>query len=641
MKQTEISYCRAEHHTAFQDSRSRSPTLALGLLAILLALAPLQSLYAMDEENCLMCHRFRGLARVDKEGDYHLFYVDENLFNRGPHARVSCRGCHADIDKIPHSDAKPVDCLRSCHIEEPTREIIFTHTGVQTVLQDSVHAATDPNGVARDFAEDFPRCKDCHDMPLFRPVSIFKKMSAGVSEGAINRCTVCHTDENFVRYFYSHVTTRLHKARDPREVVSMCASCHADTAFARRHGLPDVVSSYMETYHGKAVLLGSTLAPDCLDCHAQKGSVHQMHAKTDQRSSVHEANLGATCRTKDCHASAGPALASFDVHATRNPRTHPLEFAVALFFVFATLGILLPILTLNVLGLARELFPSSQAEEEIERLTALAEQKAARESGILRFTTAHRVQHVFLVVVFVVLCLTGFPMKFPNAPWAPVLYELFGGIHGAPIVHRVAGVSLLTGFAVHVLLILRNVRRSLKRQGRHGLRQWVWAILDLPMFPKRRDLSDLIAMAKYVLFLSPRRPSYDRFCWKEKLEYLGLFWGIPLLGVTGIMLWAESLSSHLFPGWLLNVAYLAHTYESLLAVAHIALVHIPGVLGRPGLSPLSGMVLNGRISPRVLAEEHGDELRDFDASKAFPGLHRRTREHGDGLRDLNAAEVKP
>ena len=607
--------CQAEDYRASRGSRSRSATLALGLLTILLALGPTQKLDAMDAENCLMCHRFRGLARVDKEGVYRLFHVDENLYNRGPHARVSCRGCHADIDKIPHSDAKPVDCLRSCHIEEPTREIIFTHSGVQTALGGSVHASTDPNGAPRDFAEDFPRCKDCHDMPLFRPVSIFKKMSAGVSEGAVSRCTLCHTDENFVRYFYSHVTTRLHKARDPREVVSMCATCHADTAFARRHGLPDVVSSYLETYHGKAVLLGSTLAPDCLDCHAQRGSVHQMHARTDPQSSVHRANLPATCRMKDCHATATPALASFDVHADRNPRTHPLEFAVALFFVFATLGILLPILTLNVLGLVRELFPSAEAEEEIEHLTSLAERKAAREGGILRFTGAQRVQHVFLVVVFVVLCLTGFPMKFPNASWAPVLYDLFGGIHAAPIVHRVAGVSLLTGFAVHVLLILRNVRRSLKREGRRGLRVWVRAILALPMFPRRRDLSDLTTMAKYVLFLSPRRPNYDRFSWKEKLEYLGLFWGIPLLGVTGILLWAESLSSHILPGWALNVAYLAHTYESLLAVAHITLVHIPGILGRPGLSPLSGMVLNGRISPRVLAEEHGDELRDFDAAE--------------------------
>src|SRR4030042_569980 len=119
----------------------RNSRLVLGLLVWVATIAPTQRLHAVDAENCLMCHRFRGLARVDKEGTYRLFHVDETFFNRGPHARVSCRGCHADIDKIPHNDAKPVDCLRSCHIEEPTREIIFTHATVQSVLEDSVHAS--------------------------------------------------------------------------------------------------------------------------------------------------------------------------------------------------------------------------------------------------------------------------------------------------------------------------------------------------------------------------------------------------------------------------------------------------------------------------------------------------------------------
>lgn len=585
------------------------------LLVLALCLVTADMAAAVDAENCLMCHRFRGLARVDKEGAYRLFHVDETLFSRGPHARVTCTGCHADIDKIPHDDAQPVDCLRSCHIQEPTREIVFTHANVHTVLQDSVHALTDPNGAPRSHLEDFPACKDCHDIPLFRPVSIGKEVRAGVSEKAITRCTMCHEDESFARYFYSHVTTRLHKARDPREVVRMCAECHADKAFAERHGLPDVVSSYFETYHGKAVLLGSSQAPDCLDCHAGEKSVHAMQAHTDPRSSVAVANRSATCNTEDCHATATPALASFDVHANRDPQTHTLEFAVGLFFVIATLGILLPILTLNVLALIRELLPSHQAEKELERLTAAAEKKAALEGGLLRFTGAQRVQHAFLVTVFVVLCLTGFPMKFPQARWSPAIYDLFGGIGGAPIVHRVAGVSLLVGFAFHVLMIFVNVGRSLKRQGQHGLGAWIKAVVALPMIPKPQDLKHLIGFAKYALFLSPVRPNYGRFSWKEKLEYLGLFWGIPLLGVTGILLWAESISSHLFPGWVLNVAYLAHTYESLLAVAHITLVHIPGVLGRPGVSPLSSMVLNGKISPRALAEEHGGELSAFIASQ--------------------------
>jgi len=164
--------------------------LAPCLLLVLLFMIPGRA-WAVDAENCLMCHRYRGLARVDRDGTYRLFYVDETLFSRGPHARVSCRGCHVDVDKIPHDDAKPVDCLRSCHIEEPTREIVFTHAGVQGVLQDSVHALRDPNGALRDHPEDFPECKDCHDSPLFRPVSIFKKIRAGVSERAISRCKMC------------------------------------------------------------------------------------------------------------------------------------------------------------------------------------------------------------------------------------------------------------------------------------------------------------------------------------------------------------------------------------------------------------------------------------------------------------------
>jgi formate dehydrogenase subunit gamma len=152
----------------------------------------------------------------------------------------------------------------------------------------------------------------------------------------------------------------------------------------------------------------------------------------------------------------------------------------------------------------------------------------------------------------------------------------------------------------------------MKRQAKRGLKEWIRSIAALPMIPKWSDLKDLVVWAKYVFFLSPQRPGYGHFSWKEKLEYLGLFWGIPLLGVTGILLWAESISSHVLPGWAFNVAYLAHTYESLLAVAHITLVHIPGVIGRPGVSPLSSMVLNGRISPSVLAEEHAGEVRRFD-----------------------------
>ena len=586
--------------------------------AMVLLTCGLESAHAADSENCLMCHRFRGLSRVDKEGNYRLYYVDENLFNRGPHARVRCTGCHADIDKIPHDNAEPVDCLRSCHIEEPTREIVFTHAKVRDVLNGSVHAPMAADGSLREHSEDFPRCKDCHDSPLFRPVAFHKTMRPGVSERAVTRCVTCHGDEAFARYYYAHVSSRMHKARDPREVIDMCSECHADAEFAKRHGLPDVVASYLESYHGKAVLFGSARAPDCLDCHASQHSVHEMLAYENPQSSVHVENRAATCGSPDCHPDATAALSSFDVHATRSRQSHPLLFAVALFFVLMTLAILLPILTLNVLGLVRELFPSRQAERELEKLTALAEKHAAQTGGIRRFSIDLRIQHAFLITTFVLLCLTGFPMKFPNTAWAQAIYPLVGGIRGGPIIHRIAGVAMLAGFALHVGAILMGLTRRLHQAGTLTVRNWARAALRLPMIPTWQDLKDVITLSRYVFFLSPKRPHYGHFCWKEKLEYLGLFWGITLLGITGILLWSESLSSRYMPGWVLNICYLAHTYESLLAAAHILLVHVPGVLGRPGASPLSCMILDGRIAPHVQAEEHGRELLQWHKRRGAP-----------------------
>lgn len=591
--------------------KSRSSLFVLPVLVLIVSICITQPTFGVDAENCLMCHRYPGLARVDKEGKYRLFYVDEELFLKGPHARVTCKGCHVDIEKYPHNDAQAVDCLRSCHIEEPTREIVFTHAGVKESLNNSAHSPVKPDGAPAEHAEDYPDCKDCHDMPLFRPVAMFKKARSGVSEHAVERCLVCHSDEHFVRYYYSHVTTRLHKARDPREVVTMCASCHGDAEFARRHGLPDVVSSYLETFHGKAVLLGSAEAPDCIDCHAGHENVHAMQASENEESAVHASNRAEMCSREDCHGAAGPALASFDVHATRNPASHKLEFGVALFFVIMTLAILGPILTLNMLGLIRELFPSHEAEVEVDRLTGLAQARAKAEDGIQRFSGSQRLQHAILVVLFVILCLTGLPLKFPESEFSQAIFELLGGISVAPIIHRVAGVSMLIGFALHVSWILYDVKKSVNEKNEKGAKAFFTELTSRPMIPRPSDLKELIAYAKYVFYISPHKPNYGRFCWKEKLEYLGLFWGITLLGITGFLLWGETVFTRHVPGWLLNIAYLAHTYESILALAHIALVHIPEVIGRPGMSLVSSMVIDGKISPLAQGEEHGAEVIEW------------------------------
>ena len=57
----------------------------LGFLALTLVITLVPALYAVDAENCLMCHRFRGLARVDKDGDYRITGRVDDVINVSGH----------------------------------------------------------------------------------------------------------------------------------------------------------------------------------------------------------------------------------------------------------------------------------------------------------------------------------------------------------------------------------------------------------------------------------------------------------------------------------------------------------------------------------------------------------------------------
>jgi hypothetical protein len=111
----------------------------------------------------------------------------------------------------------------------------------------------DNEGKEKKYVEDYPNCKNCHDNPLYRPLSFFKKVRPGISEASLGRCRVCHKKEEFVFQFYNHVTTRLHKSRNPLNIAEMCGRCHDDPTLVARHELSTkAVFSYGETFHGKA-----------------------------------------------------------------------------------------------------------------------------------------------------------------------------------------------------------------------------------------------------------------------------------------------------------------------------------------------------------------------------------------------------
>ena len=336
-------------------NKFRLSRLFIRLLSVLLLLILCTPAQSDDELNCVLCHKYRGLSRIDEDHQFRLYYINQELFDNGPHRHVACKDCHDDIDRIPHNPAKKVDCTQECHIIEPSGQANFSHKSVAKTLAKSAHGRLDANGNPKEYQEDYPDCKSCHDEPLYRPFSIYKgEKVPGMSKRAISRCESCHTSGTFAQDFYEHVTTRL-----PLETIQVCAKCHKDPGFRERHKLDDVITSYNDTFHAKLLRLGSERMPDCIDCHVVAGeNAHLIEAKDNTTSAVNKNNVATTCRTSDCHASASPQLASFQTHVTYDRKKYPMQFYMLIFFKALMAFVLYFFLALIFLELLRRLFPN-------------------------------------------------------------------------------------------------------------------------------------------------------------------------------------------------------------------------------------------------------------------------------------------
>ena len=75
-------------------------------------------------------------------------------------------------------------------------------------------------------------------------------------------------------------------------------------------------------------------------------------------------------------------------------------------------------------------------------------------------------------------------------------------------------------------------------------------------------------MCKWFVGKAPR-PSFDHWNYQQKVDYWAPFWGITMLVATGAMLWFKTLTAAYLPGWVFNVATVAHGDEAVLAAAYL------------------------------------------------------------------------
>lgn len=596
-------------------------TWALGLL--LAALSNPAAALADDPENCLMCHQYRGLSRYDEPaGRVHLYFVDPrySVAHRGPHARLACTACHEreEVSVIPHRPTTPVNCARQCHLVDPTGlERRFSHDNVMGMLAASAHSPEKLKLLEFSrgplLAENQSICLYCHDEPLFRDPSEVIPKFADLSGQVYDRCNVCHSEKigADIEYYVRHIASRFAPARTPLEMAQVCAVCHSDPKVIADHEMPDSVASFVRSFHGKAALLGDYSTAQCLSCHVTRGeNAHMMLPPRDPKSSVNPANVADSCRSTTCHPGADPRIAEAAVHFDLPTARGTPEYALAAIFIILTILTFGPSCLLVLLDLLQVIAARSvHGEKRLHYLVHRILRDPRGERHLTRFSRSHRVQHWVLTVLFVLLVMTGFPMKFAEARWAAALVNFFGGLAAARVIHHWAGILLVLGFMGHLAdVFVRFLKQARELSGPHGSADYKRAWLQLPMWISPTDVRKTFQLMAYLLFLRKTRPAFGRFSPAEKFEYLGVFWGTMLLGVTGIVLWGEQFSTKFVTGRMLNLATIAHTYEAFLAVIHVGILHIYNVIFAPKVFPLSTATMDGRTPVAKLVDEHGEMI---------------------------------
>jgi cytochrome b subunit of formate dehydrogenase len=229
----------------------------------------------------------------------------------------------------------------------------------------------------------------------------------------------------------------------------------------------------------------------------------------------------------------------------------------------------------------------------------LAREAIDREAGeyVVRFDLHQRVQHVLMFTSFIVLALTGYPQKFPDFAISRQFIALLGGLELTQLAHHVAAWVMIIDGVYHIAYLAYTV----------GIRRDLGV---LRMVPSLKDLQDLRGAFLYFFGIRKGRPRFGRFAYLEKFDYWAVFWGMFIMGGSGLVLMYPVIVSGLAGGPVVPMALAAHSDEAVLAVAWIFIVHLFYAHLAPAVFPINTSIFTGKVSIERYREEHPLELEE-------------------------------
>jgi predicted CXXCH cytochrome family protein len=610
----------------------------------------------VSDRDCLKCHERPDVFKV-AGADTLSMTVDKREIDHSVHENIPCVKCHADIDPRRHrpcETAGTVDCS-NCHAKISEEYAASGHgqnhaLGVAaapycTTCHGSHGTRRHTDERALTFRASVPDlCGQCHGegrqaahvAELSQPAALVdystsvhgrgltekgllpsaicidchgshmilghKDERSSVNASAIAAtCAVCHRGiykdyirsihyapdgmrdghalPNCARCHSSHTIGEVERDAFVTEVTEQCGSCHEHLA-----------ETYLDTMHGKAYTLGYLDAAKCSDCHG----AHLILANDDPASTVGFRNIVGTCQK--CHDDANERFTGYLTHATHHD---PERYPVLYYTYWAMTGLLISVFSFFGVHTLMWLPRSFRAMRE--------RRKHAREEEtryyVQRFTSPQRWTHLFVIVSFLSLAVTGMMLKFSGLAWTRFVADVLGGVRHAGVIHRTAAVVTFGYFTFHLISLLR-----LKRKRRLSWMELAFGKNSL-MF-NRKDWSDFWGTMKWFWGKGPR-PQYGRWTYWEKFDYLAVFWGVAVIGLSGLMLWFPEFFTKFVPGYVINVATIVHSDEALLAVGFIFTIHFFNTHLRPEAFPMDTAIFTGLTGFKEYKKDRPDAIEDL------------------------------
>lgn len=238
----------------------------------------------------------------------------------------------------------------------------------------------------------------------------------------------------------------------------------------------------------------------------------------------------------------------------------------------------------------------------------------------IRFNPVDRFLHGLIIISFLLLVITGMPIKFYYTDWAKVIFDMLGGSEAARSLHRLGAIITIFYFLVHIITVMNRLKKSWfktrdSETGKLSIKSLIKILTgpDSPV-PNKQDAIDFWNHQKYFFGKGPQ-PQFDRWTYWEKFDYWAVFWGVAVIGISGLIMWMPVTFTKVLPGWVINVALVIHSDEALLAAGFIFTFHFFNVHFRPEKFPIDSVIFSGRISKAEMEHERGRLLERLQKEK--------------------------